>query len=130
MARRRLTPSAEAGLVAEAVAARDSDATQLRPAAVRVGNPATVVFSVRLSAEDARAIRDLAAERGMPLGETLATAIRAFAGTTKPTMSVKRSVRRVFVQGVGSPSSDTIDFDGSTVQMTRSSSNELVAATA
>jgi hypothetical protein len=95
MARKPLTPATEDRLITEATAARDSDSTQLVPADLRPGDPGSVVLSVRLSAEEARAIRAIAAERGIGLSETMAIAIRAFAGAAEPEVAAKRTPRRL-----------------------------------
>lgn len=74
MARQQLTNRRELALIRDAERLRDVG--DLVPADIVVGEPDTVVLSLRLAGQEVLALRRLAAERGLSLVEFLEASVR------------------------------------------------------
>lgn len=101
MARRKLTASAEARMVASAEADRDDPGRVLRRSEVRVSNEASGVLSVRLPLEQIRVLRQEAAKRSVSLSDLLQEAVNRFLGSPGGEVSTSRSLQRVFIYSGG-----------------------------
>jgi len=130
MARKRMTEAEERQAIADAVAARDDDTIPAR-ADLTPGEAGTVVLSVRLPFDQARALRAIAASRRQPLSSLLTDAVQAVIATGGPQLMVGEGVKRLYVVGAGFDSGETLGTPVGPPMLSSSiSSNEVEGATA
>lgn len=89
MARKKLTPEEESKLAAEAEQSREDDASwdYARARPVRRGGSPSAVLSVRVSIDQLRDLRKLAAVEGISLSELLKDAVASYVASAGPQVS-------------------------------------------
>ncbi len=102
MARKKMTEDEERQAIADAVQARDDD-TIPAPVELKPGD-GSVVLSVRLPIEKARALRAIAADRKQSLSAVLVDAVQAAISMGGPQIAVGDQATRFRVSGA------TFDF--------------------
>jgi ribbon-helix-helix CopG family protein len=109
MARKRMSQDDEERLIAEAESRKDDGEfwNLDEPRRINRGPEPTAVLSVRMPLSQIQAIRELAAERRVSLGELMRDALNVFAGLSAPTVVTSRTVTRLSVAGAGFPPSET-----------------------
>ena len=105
MASKRLTPEAEAQLIADAEANRDDETSTLTKTTGRVAPDASAVLSVRMPIEQVRTLRNVARERNQTLSELVQAAVIGLIAAPQPQVEISEAVSRCIVYSSGGPSS-------------------------